>query len=551
MPECDIVKITLKQNLPECDIVKITSKQNLSEYDVAKLTSTIANKEANMTHVLDWNKLHHRFFEEMTRIPHGSEHEEKYAEYLVEYAKSKGFAWKQYPLGTVVIYKGATEGYEDHPGVILQAHMDMVCEKNDNSDHDFSKDPLKLRIEDGWLYATGTTLGADDGMGVAYMLAVLGSDDIPHPPLECIFTVREETDLSGAAEVAAEDIKGRRFIGLDDMEGGWLSMISSAGGQCFVGNLEYQTEAAEAGAQGYKMMVGGLLGGHSGVDIASERGNAINLGGRALKMLKENLGVRLASAKAGLVDNAIPREFFAEFRSFAEEAEIRDFVAKLEAVFKDELAVSDAGVFLTLEKTELEKVWDEKSSDKYIDFLCMVPTGIRHKSMAVEGLTAASENLAIVSCKESVAAKESASAKDGVDTKDSASAQGGVATTVISMRADRDSWLDKMGTELGIIADLFDMDYVIGGYYPGWAYEPNSFMREKLRENVKVLMGKDLVTEAVHGGLETGFFKQKWPDVDIVVFGAKCRDYHTPEESMNMESFDKCFELLKMMLASL
>ncbi len=478
-----------------------------------------------MANVLDWTKLHHRFFEEMTRIPHGSENEQEYGKYLIKFAEDRGLAWKQYPLGTVVIYKDASVGYEDHPGVILQAHTDMVCEKNEDSNHDFTKDPLQLRIINGKLYATDTTLGADDGMGVAYMLAILESDDIPHPPLECIFTVREETELTGAEEVAAEDIKGRRFIGLDDMGGGWQTVVSSAGGQYFSGKLSVETEASKA--QGYKIMVGGLIGGHSGVDIHKERGNAINLGGRLLKALNEKLGIRLADVRAGLVDNAIPREFFANFESEAGEEDVYEMVKSMEAIFKDELAASDAGVFLKVEKADIEAVWDESSSEKYIDFLCMVPTGCRHRSMEIEGLTVASENLAIVGYKD------------------------GVVSTIISMRADRDSWLNKMGTELKIIAKMFGIECAIEGYYPGWPYDAESHMRNTLDQCVKKLMGKDLFCEAVHGGLETGFFKQKWPDVDIVVMGAECHDYHTPEENMDMKSFDDCFELLKMMLERL
>ena len=190
-----------------------------------------------MKQVLDWSKAHQRYFEEMTRIPHGSYHEKQYSDYLAEFARSHGLRYKQYDIGNVIIYKEASKGYEDHPAVVIQAHMDMVCEKTPESSHDFEKDPLKLYIEDGWLCADGTTLGADDGTGVSYMLAILEDNTLAHPALECVFTAMEEIGLDGALALEPEDIKGRRYINLDGGGGGVETVTTAAGGLRWNGSM--------------------------------------------------------------------------------------------------------------------------------------------------------------------------------------------------------------------------------------------------------------------------------------------------------------------------
>ena len=472
-----------------------------------------------MKKVLDWEKPYHRFFEEMTRIPHGSFHEKAYSDYLVSFAKKHGFKYKQYPIGNVIIYKDASAGYEDHPTVVLQSHMDMVWEKTPDSKHNFETDPLKLYIEDGWLHAKGTTLGADDGTGVAYMLSVLDDDTMAHPPLECIFTVQEEVGLFGAYALEPEDIKGRRFISLDDGGGGIITTIAAAGGMHWQGTLSRQV--LEKSISGYRLKVGGLKGGHSGECINLERGNALKICGEILKAVQKQGNLVLSSFNGGDKDNAIPISCTVEFVSDSGYEKVHAAVKQEVSKQKQKFADSDPDLDIQFEQAILERVWDTKASDTLLDFLTVCPTGLRHKSMKIEGLTTASENLASIKEKE-----------DSVEIS-------------VSLRGAEEFYLDEMIEELRILGRLFGLKTEESGRYPAWGYEETSVMRPAMTQAVKTVMNKDLVLLAVHGGLECGVFKNKWPDMDMVTLGPVGKDVHTPDEKLDLESFDICYDLLK------
>ena len=475
--------------------------------------------------VLDWSKPWQKFFEEMTAIPHGSYHEQPLSDYLAAFAQARGLAYKQYPCGNVIICAPATAGYEDHVGVVLQAHMDMVWEKTADSTHDFLTEPLKLRVEDGWLMATDTTLGADDCTGVAYMLAILDDPKLPHPPLECVFTVSEETGMEGAFLMDPADLTGRHYVSLDGGGEGKSTVIASAGGVKCQETLPLHRIATDRA--GYVLTVTGLSGGHSGICIDQEKGNAIRICARVLDALRACGPLFLSGIAGGDKDNAIPHTCTAVFTSYAAKADLERTVEEMAQTVKAELQYSDPGVTVTLAEGQADHLIDPADTDRLIDFLLLVPGPVRHRSAAIEGLTAASENLASVKMKE-----------DG-------------AVISISLRAERESYLQTMAKELKMLSALYGGTHSEYGRYPSWAYEEKSGMRDIFCSVMEELTGEKTKLQAVHGGLECGVFKSKWPDMEIVTFGPLAQNVHTPEERLNLESFDRCYGLLCSLLARL
>lgn len=471
-----------------------------------------------MREVLDWKKPYHRFFEEMSRIPHGSFHEKAYSDYLVKFAKERGLSCKQYEIGNVIIYKPGTAGYEGHETVVLQAHMDMVWEKTPDSAHVFETDPLELYIEDGWLHARGTTLGADDGAGVAYILSVLDDEKLSHPPLECIFTVQEEVGLMGAYALEPEDIKGRRFISLDDGGGGIVTTIASAGGLSWKGTRSLEREENRNAI--YRLSVGGLTGGHSGECISQEKGNAIRLCCRILEALQDHGELLISEIDGGDKDNAIPRSCEAGFYSDLPYEEVRRIVEETQKKILEEYRYSDEGFTARVEEMAGKPVCVQAVSDELLGFLLLAPDGMRHHSMRIPGLTTASANLASVKTEESSV------------------------TVHISLRAAGDSWLDEMEHGLKRLAALFHMEGDSSSRYPAWEFQEESVMQQVMKETVKACMNRELKFLAVHGGLECGVFKQKWPDMDMVTLGPVGKDVHTPDERLDLESFDVCYGVL-------
>lgn len=478
-----------------------------------------------MKQVLDWSKAHQKYFEEMASIPHGSYFEKQYSDYLVDFARKQGLKYKQYDMGNVIIYKEASPGYEDHPAVVLQAHMDMVCEKTPESTHDFEKDPLELYIEDGWLGARGTTLGADDGTGVCYMLAILADHTLSHPALECVFTVLEEIGLDGALALEPGDLKGRRYINLDGGGGGIETVITAAGGLRW--NGIQKVHWADADKPGYRLTIGGLDGGHSGGCIHMEKGNALKICARMLKEFRKEGTITLSAMDGGSKDNAIPRDCWAEFSTDIGEEKLRNIVSALGGQIKEELRYSDSGLTIVLEKAAVTQVWSQEESDKLADFLFICPTGPRHKNVNIVDHTIASENLAVVKT-------------EGQQVKVS-----------VSMRSAFESYIQEMEEELEILGNLYGMDQEKTGRYPAWGYEENSPLREIMRETVKRCTGKDLVEKAVHGGSECGVAKSKWPDMDIITMGPTAEGVHSPDERLDLESFDSCYNVLRDLLAHL
>ena len=475
--------------------------------------------------VLNWSIPYLQYFEEMTRIPHGSFNEKQYSNYLIEFAQKHKLKYKQYDIGNVIIYKKASVGYENHPPVILQSHIDMVCEKSPGSAHDFKHDPLELYIKNGCIRAKNTTLGADDGIGVAYMLAILEDDQLAHPALECIFTVQEEVGSMGAAALDPRDISARKMIGLDD-GGGTTTYISSAGGLHVDMKRNFQYKDSTASCC-YILTVSGLNGGHSGPCISEERGNAIKIAARILYFLLANINLYLISINGGAKGNVIPSECTAAFASDASKDELEAYVKEIANAIKQELKYSDADLNISLAPHTASKTIDKAVSAEIIEFLYVLPDGFRHKSMKIDGLTVSSENIGVIRT------------------------EGEWIYTTSHLRGALDSYIDDLASEYKLLARHFHFEVNEHSRYPVWDYMENSPMRELLMRIYSATTGRQLTPVAVHGGLECGFIKEKFPDMDIVTIGPTTLGMHTVEESLNLESCEEIYMVVIKMLADI
>ncbi|MEF9892160.1 beta-Ala-His dipeptidase [Anaerorhabdus sp.] len=468
--------------------------------------------------ILDASKGYQKYFEEITKIPHGSAEEKQISDYLVQVAHDHNLKVVQDESNNVIIYKNASLGYEDHPAVVLQAHIDMVNEKNSSSNHDFSKDPLDLYIEDGFLKAHGTTLGADDGAGVAYILSVLTDPSLKHPHLIGLFTVNEEATMEGAFNLDMSLINAKRMINIDGEEED-ASTTGSAGGMDIV--IHHPITYIHAPAKGYALSIKGLLGGHSGGEIHKERGNSNKIIARLLHQCILKGDVQLESLKGGLKINAIPREADATFTSSLPESEVLDIINKTAIQIKKELEFTDEGLTITIEPCNINKVLDKDVSKKIIDFLYLVPTGLRHKSDHLNGLTTSSENIGII------------------DLQDETFEFG------LSVRGALDSYVQDLADEIQTLAKVFGFSATTENWYPAWDYMEHSPMRDLMAKVYKETHdGKEIQMYAVHGGLECGIFKEKCPDMDIVAIGPNIYDVHTPDEKLDLKSFDRTYSFL-------
>lgn len=465
--------------------------------------------------VLDQSKAINRYFEKITSIPHGSRNESKLSDYLESFAKDHGFSYFRDPLGSVVIYKPASPGYEYHPTVMLQAHIDMVCEKNKDRDFNFDTDPLDIYLEDGWLKAKGTTLGADDGTGVSYMLAILEDPSLKHPPLECVFTVQEEIGLLGAAALPPELFSAKKMIGLDGGREG-QTCVSSSGGKNVV--LKRPVSLIDTALPAYKLSIGGLQGGHSGGMIDKERGNSIKIAFRVLNtLLRDGISFQIAEITGGLKSNAIPRECSVVFVSESALEEMRRSVSKVSDDVKEELIFSDKNVTITLEKTENPgKAFCPKCTKAIVKLGYLVPNGLKARSMEIEGLPTVSLNFGIIQT------------------------EGDLVIMTFSIRSPMVSAQNELAMQLRELAELFGAEFQAAEGYAGWNFQKDSPLREVFRECLKE-RGIDLVERATHGGLETGVFKGKLPDLDIITYGPDSSGAHTPDEKLNIASFERCY----------
>ena len=477
-----------------------------------------------MMGVLDKSVPYYKYFEEMAAIPHGSYNEKQYSDYLVTWAKEHGLRHVQDDMGNVVMYKPASAGYEYHPSVLLQGHMDMVCVKAPGSRHDFTKDPLDLYIEDGWLRARDTTLGGDDGVGCAYMLSILESDTIAHPPLECAFTVQEEVGCNGAANLKAEYFSAKRMIGLDDVGGG-TSYVTTAGSQVLQLTRKVSWEHGERPA--YRLHIHGLLGGHSGVDIDKERGSAIKIAAQTLFALSKEGSVRLADVNIGDAGNVIPSNGTVVFTASMPGEEVFSAVGKWLETFRAQLQWSDPGLQMDLTECSTDKVMSEDDSRELISFVRFLPDGFFHRSMRFEGLTTVSSNL-------------------GTWKVD-----GDTVSFECNSRSSLESYIDMLEEEQQFLCGVFRIQRRETGRVAGFDYIENSPIRAAVDKAFHEVTGRHIEELFVHGGIEAGYLTRLIPNLDVVTIGPLVPDEHTINERLNLKSFDEVWQTLVKTLVAL
>lgn len=466
-----------------------------------------------------------RFFEEISAIPRGSGNEGGVAEYIKKFAQERGLYCYCDEINNVFVRLPASEGRENSPTLLLQGHTDMVCEKNADTVHDFEKDPLSLYIEDGFLRARGTTLGGDDGIAVAAMLAVLDGEIKEHPPIECLFTVMEEVGLDGANNFDYSQISARRMINLDSEQEGHM-VAGCAGGLRSDVSFCGKRESFEGYA--VEISVKGLMGGHSGENINDSRANANKIMGRVLAALSEAYDIRLVSIKGGSKDNAIPRECSAKI-ACSDRYGIFSEIEKLERDIKRSLAQADANFTLTATDSEVEDyMLDEKTSADIISFTDQVQNGVLHMSDSVEGLVEFSRNLGIIST------------DDSSDTRN--------VSLVFSSRSAKEEQLDLSMSELDATSKEYGYGVRHYARYPGWDYAPYSCLRDDCLKAAREILGYDAKVDVIHAGLECGIISSHIPDMDIISIGPDIIDIHSPSEKLDLASCERFWKILEIMV---
>ncbi|MBI9057070.1 MAG: aminoacyl-histidine dipeptidase [Labilibaculum sp.] len=461
-------------------------------------------------------------FEDICQVPRPSKKEDKIIEFLMDFGKKHNLDTKRDEIGNVLISKPATPGKENIKTIVLQSHMDMVCEKNSETDHDFEKDPIVPWIDNGWVKAKGTTLGADDGIGMAAEMALLTSTDIEHGPIECLFTVDEETGLSGAFALQPDFFKGNILLNLDSEDEGEL-FIGCAGGIDTIASMDYKQEEIPKDHFPIRIEVKGLLGGHSGDEINKGRGNSNKILNRFLWQINKKYDIRIADFNGGNLRNAIPREAYAIITlpsKFKENVrvDLNIYAADMEEVW----SVSEPKLKISLESTDVPKfVIDKECSSNFMDAIYACPHGVFAMSSKMPGMVETSTNLASV--------------KFSDDNK---------ILITTSQRSDVDSEKYNIAQMVGISLTMANAKIEHTDGYPGWAPNPNSKILDVAVDSYKNLFGKDPIVRSIHAGLECGLFLEKYPNMDMISFGPTLRDVHSPDERINIETVDKFWKHL-------
>jgi dipeptidase D len=468
-----------------------------------------------------------KYFSEISDIPRGSGNEQAVSDYLVSYAKEHKLEYTQDAAYNVIMIKEATPGYEEEPAIILQGHMDMVCEKLKDYTHDFLKDGIKLIVDGDWLRADGTTLGGDNGVAVAYILAMLSDESIGHPRLEAIITTDEEMGLNGAKALDLSELKGKYLINLDSEEEDCVLTSCAGGMRC---NSTLPIQRVEAYGKRFKISLGGMQGGHSGADIHKNRANAPKLLGRLLFELRERNDFALIRMQGGFKDNVIPREAEAELLIEGEGKDLQeaciqviDSITKLMKVYQQEYSASEPGL-----KYELEDLGEGSfqalhpvSFEKMLFMLVNMPNGIQVMSSYIPGLVESSLSLGIFNTEE-----------DHV-------------SFVAAIRSSLYSYKHFMSNQLNYMISFLGGQFNEYAEYPGWEYKPDSLLREHCKRLYHESTGKEMRVEAIHAGLECGIISEKLPGIDAISIGPDLFNVHTVEEQMNISSAIRVYQLLE------
>ncbi|PIE86070.1 MAG: cytosol nonspecific dipeptidase [Bacteroidia bacterium] len=464
-----------------------------------------------------WN-----YFEEICQVPRPSKKEEKIIAYLLEFGKKNGLNTKRDEIGNVLISKPATKGKEKLKTVVFQSHVDMVCEKNADVEHDFDKDPIQPYIEDGWVKAKGTTLGADDGIGVAAQLAMLTSKDLEHGPIECLFTVDEETGLSGAFALQANFITGKILINLDSEDEGEI-FIGCAGGKDTVAEMTLKKKKADKKSMFYKISVSGLKGGHSGDDINKGLGNSVKILSRLLWNADKKMKLSLVKFEGGNLRNAIPREAEAIVCiPPKKQAKFEKLVKNYIAEAKKAYASIESGLEIKLQTTEaVAKVMKRSTQKRLLNTLYACPHGVYAMSQKMPGMVETSTNLAAV--------KHIAEDKIEITT---------------SQRSDSEWGKEEIVNTVGNIFRLAGIKFEHNSGYPGWSPNPQSEILAIANAAYKKLFDNAAVVRSIHAGLECGLFLEKYPDLDMISIGPTLRNVHSPDEKIEIETVEKFWKFV-------
>ncbi len=466
-------------------------------------------------------------FAKINQIPRPSKREEKMIEYLTNWGKSHQLETVVDETGNVIIRKSATPGMENRKTLILQSHMDMVCEKLVDLDFDFDRDAIQTYVDGEWLRAKGTTLGADDGIGCAIELAILDSDDVEHGPLECVFTRDEETGLTGAEGMKAGFMTGDMLINLDSEDEGQI-FVSCAGGRNTTATFHFEKEEAPQGLFFLQVSLKGLIGGHSGDDINKKRANALKVLARFLYQIQERYGLRLAYFNAGKLHNAIPRDGVALFGVPADKKEnVRADWNVFANDVTEEYHVTEKTMQFNMESAQAEKVLPVEVSTRLIQALQAADNGVfaMCQDEEIAWLVETSNNVASI-----------------VTTDNEAK-------VICSQRSNVMSALDNQAATIKAVFQLAGAEVVQGEGYPAWRMNPNSQLTALTVETYKKLFNKEPKVLGIHAGLECGLFSEKYPHLDMVSFGPTLRGVHSPDERLHIPTvqmiWDHLLEILK------
>lgn len=462
-------------------------------------------------------------FYKLTQVPRPSNHEEKARKFMLEWAKENHIEAEMDEVGNIILRKPATPGMENRKGVILQGHLDMVPQKNEDTVHDFENDPIQTYIDGEWVRAKGTTLGADNGMGVAASMAILTSTDIPHGPLEVLITATEETGMDGASGLKPGVLQGDILLNLDSETEGEL-YVGCAGGIDSTIEFNYKEEAVPEDSKAFRIGIKGLKGGHSGMDINLGRGNSNKLLFRFLKTYAKDLGIRISSVSGGTLRNAIPRESFAVIvLPAANISRLEAAVKEAELIYKAELSAKEPTLQVIAETTEMPaSIIDICTQFRLINSILACPNGAVRMIDSMPDTVETSNNLAIV---------QSEKGKIFIKTL---------------LRSSVETAKDALAQSIRAVFELANADEIsFDGAYPGWKPNPDSAILKEMQEVYERLYGKKPAIMAIHAGLECGLLGSKYPNWDMISFGPTLCSPHSPDERANIPSVGKFWEYLK------
>lgn len=462
-----------------------------------------------------------KHFYSLTQIPRPSKKEKAAVDFMVSFGKNLGLETITDEVGNVIIRKPATPGMENRKTVILQGHLDMVPQKNSDKKHDFDKDPIEAYVDGEWVTANGTTLGADNGIGVAAAMAVLEAKDIAHGPIEALFTVDEETGMTGAFGIKPGLLKGDILLNLDSEDEGEL-YVGCAGGLDANIRFNYTAQPVPSDMVAYKLAVIGLKGGHSGLEINLGRGNSIKLLFRFLYRACKTLGVRIGTIDGGSLRNAIPRESFAVVTVPSKNAtDFEKLVHEYEQIYKNEFSLTEPNLSFTCKTDSLPKsLIDENTQSRAIRAFFSCPNGVVRMSDAVPGLVETSNNLARVYT------------------------EGNQIVGQCLMRSSVDSEKEALADKMAAVFELADAAILFEGGYPGWKPNPNSPILKVMQKVYKDKFGTTPEVKAIHAGLECGLLGGVYPNLDMISFGPTIRHPHSPDEKVNIATVGKFWDFL-------